>query len=194
MKLNARVCAKCQSPVRVMGLCVSHYNAARYQLQKQERLAAAKARYDAGVRSPAATKQAADARYRARHPERRKNKDAKRYVAQREKLCAAARAYQVGNRTKVAAAKKKYCADNKARVAAWAARRRAALKSAAPAWADAGKISSIYQQARTQAKHVDHDVPLQHDLVCGLHCEANLQLLSPAENRRKSNTRWADMP
>ena len=39
---------------------------------------------------------------------------------------------------------------------------------------------------------VDHIIPLQSDPVCGLHCWANLQLMSRADNRRKSNTYQQD--
>lgn len=56
-----------------------------------------------------------------------------------------------------------------------------------PAWADRSKISEIYEKARLTGMHVDHIIPLKHDLVCGLHCEFNLQLMDPLENIKKSN-------
>jgi hypothetical protein len=35
---------------------------------------------------------------------------------------------------------------------------------------------------------------LRSELVCGLHCEANLQIISAFDNQSKRNYRWPDMP
>ena len=84
------------------------------------------------------------------------------------------------------------------RRATYAARKSAKLQ-ATPKWADRTAIAAIYRRAvaieRETGKrmHVDHIVPLQHPLVCGLHCEANLQILPGAENESKRNFWWPDM-
>lgn len=47
-------------------------------------------------------------------------------------------------------------------------------------------ILEIYKQ-RPEGYEVDHEVPINHPLVCGLHCKANLQYLTIESNRIKSN-------
>lgn len=79
-------------------------------------------------------------------------------------------------------------------------RRRYATKAATPGWANRSAIAAIYKQARalTQSTgrehHVDHIVPLSSPLVCGLHCEQNLQVLEGLDNSSKGNRHWPDMP
>lgn len=72
--------------------------------------------------------------------------------------------------------------------------KRAAKKVARAPWANHRKLTAIYREARLTGMQVDHVVPLQHRLVCGLHWEGNLQLLPASENARKGNRHWPDMP
>lgn len=82
------------------------------------------------------------------------------------------------------------------RKALWSAylvERRKKRDKSMPGWADTSAIAKIYEQARiytkqTGIKHeVDHIIPSNHPLVCGLHVETNLQILTEFENRLKSN-------
>ena len=64
---------------------------------------------------------------------------------------------------------------------------------ARPAWATNWKIDLLYAIAKARKLSVDHIVPISHTLVCGLHVEHNLQLLTLEENQRKGNSYWPDM-
>lgn len=84
--------------------------------------------------------------------------------------------------------------------AAKVAKRRAGKFQATPAWADQEGIKDFYFSAKTltdlfhKPYHVDHIVPLQSKLVCGLHVPVNLQVLLGADNLSKRNCHWPDMP
>jgi hypothetical protein len=80
---------------------------------------------------------------------------------------------------------KAYYETHKPDFYARSAKRRATKLSARPSWAKLDVIKRIYQCA--EGDHVDHIVPLQGELVCGLHVEYNLQYLSPSENTSKGN-------
>lgn len=69
-----------------------------------------------------------------------------------------------------------------------------------PPWADRVAMQLVYEFSRIITRdsgtphHVDHIVPIVSKIVCGLHCEANLQILSGVDNARKKNLVWPDMP
>lgn len=81
--------------------------------------------------------------------------------------------------------------------------RRAAKLRAIPSWAldewDSFLVENIYELRVLRDKvlnikhNVDHIVPLQSEFVCGLHCSANLQILTFLENMVKGNRHWPDM-
>ena len=137
------------------------------------------------------------------------------YQANKAARHASAKSWAMANPDKVReirqAHNKKHSSKRKASSHEWAlnnrdarratsAKRKAAKLQATPSWADIPAIRGIYKEAlRRQEEtgirmHVDHIVPLQSAFVCGLHCEANLQILPGAENESKKNYRWPDMP
>lgn len=97
-------------------------------------------------------------------------------------------------------AKTNYQKDNPEQGRLRVAKRRSAKKNATPLWASGKAIEEVYFAAdflgmvTGEWYHVDHIVPLQSKLVCGLHCEANLQVLPASANWAKGNRHWPDMP
>lgn len=92
----------------------------------------------------------------------------------------------------------KYYTKTKPKAFARSAQRRATLRNANVSWANTQYISDMYSDVQSAEKlfqslgvnwkfHVDHIIPLTHDLVCGLHTEHNLQVLTAEENLSKSN-------
>jgi hypothetical protein len=147
-----------------------------------------------------------------------------RYVETQPDQVRKAKEYRERNKEATLANKRRYYAENKEKcldvVRKWRAefgkewernrcpieramrtsRRRAALLRAVPSWADEKLIAEFYETARGLGMwtgdwyHVDHIVPLLGRTVCGLHCQANLQVLPAVENIRKLNRHWPDQP
>ena len=61
------------------------------------------------------------------------------------------------------------------------------MEQAKVSWADQDKIATIYEYVHSLGYHVDHIVPLNSKVVCGLHVEHNLTVLPPEDNIKKSN-------
>ena len=102
--------------------------------------------------------------------------------------------YRQERKDKTSAYNKVWLFNNKGHVNARQARRRAFKKEATPAWSETIEINLLYKKAAEMIKsgrpvHVDHIVPLQSNVVCGLHCLDNLQILDAEVNMRKSN-KW----
>jgi len=95
---------------------------------------------------------------------------------------------------------KQYAKSNRAAYASYSAKRRATTLTATPGWFEEAEIKELYAQCEYIVKtsgvnhHVDHIVPLQSNIVCGLHCLANLRIITSKENLEKHNLHWPDMP
>jgi hypothetical protein len=153
--------------------------------------------------------------YRLKNKERLKAAKAEKYQRERERVIAKAAEWAKANRDKTRAAVRKWGKANRAKVNAAesarikanphvrnakSAKHRACRLQATPAWANLFFIKEIYHLAVLRAKalggkwHVDHIVPLRSKIVCGLHCEANLRVITASQNLSKSNAYWPDMP
>lgn len=86
-----------------------------------------------------------------------------------------------------------YTSKNRARCNVHSSARRAVERRATPVWADIDIMERIYSLSREQSAltgvlhHVDHIVPLKHPLVCGLHTQENLRVITSTKNLSKSN-------
>ncbi len=142
------------------------------------------------------------------HRERRRASARKYRNAHREKTAQASKAWRIANpgaqyeltkawrkrnpeRARQQA--KEWQQRNLPKAARYASVRRAKRKKATPPWVDMVAIQAKYDEAARLTRdtgiihEVDHIVPLQHRLVCGLHVPANLRAIPRADNKRKSN-------
>jgi 5-methylcytosine-specific restriction endonuclease McrA len=156
-------------------------NKAYYESHLEEAVAYAKAYYAANIEAVKAYAKA-------------------QYAANKANVIAAVKVWGAANPEKVKATKAKYSKLNVHRSNARSQIRRVLKLSAIPTWADHSAILVVYQTAAditrsTNIKHeVDHIVPLISKIVCGLHVEFNLQVLTEAANRSKGNRTWPDKP
>lgn len=147
-----------------------------------------------------AARRAYMAGWRARNPEKVKSYSTKYVRNNPEARRATEKSWRARNPEAVKAysskAGKKWAAKNKAKRLVTVRARQLAKHQRTPAWADKKAIAAVYEHAarvtrETGIPHeVDHIVPLQGDLISGLHVHQNLQVITRSENRSKQN-RWA---
>ena len=143
---------------------------------------------------------AKQAEYSANNKARIASSHAEYYLINRDAVLERNAEWRSANPEKVAAIGRRFAKRHPHIFCAKSAERRATKLKATPAWVDKVKIDEIYKEASRIQKEtgiemsVDHIVPLISPLVCGFHCEANLQILTKSENSRKSNYWWPDMP
>ncbi len=151
-----------------------------------------------------ANKQAINARDRKNYQENGKESAAKwarsYYLQNKERIKDKNRSWAKSNPERRSAMRMKWNDKNPEMKVLWDANRRANEKKATPSWANLFFIAEAYRLAKLREKvcggswHVDHMVPIQSKLVCGLHVEHNLSVIPGPENMRKSNRHWPGMP
>lgn len=90
------------------------------------------------------------------------------------------------NTERETARRKRYYQENKAKFIEDKAIRDGRLKQRS--WNHERKAIANFYRNTPEGYHVDHDIPINHPLVCGLHCIANLQYLPAKDNLSKHNS------
>jgi len=107
----------------------------------------------------------------------------------REKIAEYQKEYRIKNNEKT----KEYRQTHIAEYNAHTMNRQARKLQATVSYSDSKAIKRIYRTAHILSKmigrkmQVDHIIPLKNNLVCGLHHENNLQIISAERNRIKKN-------
>lgn len=102
--------------------------------------------------------------------------------------------YARANKEKKRIDNKKHRDENPGLYRAHFKKRQQLKRNAMPAWANEAAIRLIYDECSRISKetgvkhHVDHYYPLKNDLVCGLHNEFNLRIITAFDNLSKGNS------
>lgn len=109
------------------------------------------------------------------------------------KIKARSKKYYQENKEHMRELNRQWNRDNPHRRKAIGAKYRAASLQASVPWANQEAIADVYKECLETTErtgvlhHVDHIVPLQSKVVCGLHNEFNLRIIPAKENLTKSN-------
>lgn len=126
-------------------------------------------------------------RWEEKNQERHQANQLRWRTQNQDRYKAAKHSWYLKNKETVCEQAKQFAKDNPDWKTSATAKRRAQKKQAIPKWANLKEIRKIYKKAKELNLVVDHIIPLQSKLVCGLHVEHNLQLLTASENSIKHN-------
>lgn len=132
--------------------------------------------------------------------EKRKTYSNEWYLKNKERLKMVSMLWRSKNKKRIAEKNKEWALKNKDLINMSTARRRFCKANATPKWANSFFISEAYSLALLRSEvtgykwQVDHIVPLRSKIVCGLHCESNLQVIPKSQNLSKGNRYWPNMP
>lgn len=172
-----------------------HVGAFRFTSSAQCQKCAAELVFERRRNNPEAHRQYAR-RYSAENPGKIRNWNRSSYLRNRDKRLQ----YERSKGPRKQQQWLMWARKNKELICHKSAVRRAAAKKATPAWFDADEVLDLYRKAaemteKTGVKHeVDHIVPLQSDLVCGLHWHGNMRVITKSENASKRNLHWPGKP
>ena len=108
------------------------------------------------------------------------------YYKNRKHRLALHKKWRDKNKEQIKKQQKLYVINNREKVRHKIALRRSRKLKAIPKFANLDKIKEIYKNC-PKGYHVDHIIPLNNPIVCGLHVEWNLQYLSAKKNCIKGN-------
>lgn len=181
-KIRSKLVGRIRIAPEIRKLRLQKWNIA-YRLQHKEELAKRAKEYKKANKEKI---QNSRKEYRRKNHEQILKKVREWQRANPEKSRACSKNWRQKNTAHVRNYHKNYSKTHRAERTATQNKRRALYLRAMPSWADLVAIKEFYKNC-PKGYHVDHIVPLNHPLVCGLHVLANLQYLPAQENLKKHN-------